>query len=883
MSRKLLFVGVLLSLFVGPMVLSLQAATPQEIEESVQDGISWLVTQQQANGSWTANGFPVGETGLVLSKLVERAHELGQDPFDTSSYAYAQNVIDGYNYLFSQAGRYTGRGYRWYGYWKYEYGAPAGTLRIGNHVGYENGISMMAIAATKEPDKVVSSSNAQVNGLTYKQVLQEMVDHTVWAQMWNGGWHYTPFNNYGRSSDNSPSGYTVLGLRYAEAAVFGFECVIPDSTKTRLKAWVDYIQDDANGASGYNNPWEHQNVLKTGNLLFQAEFADPNSAWSNGVRDAGVGYIQNTWNTTVSSWSHGWKRADEKPWYQATYNLMKGFQSRDIDDIVVGVNTVDWFNGPGQIADAILAAQEANGSWASDVWGGNILSTAWALLTLEKIAPPPPINVAVVLDEEICDNDGAGYTVIVEYTSESANVDGSVVIKKDGALVDTVILVDFNGSAIWISDVNLDAAGTYTWSADLDVAPTGGGGTPAEADDEGSIVVIESPVVGDIPDQTTPFTPFDLDIYLSGGAPATWSSAGDSCLSVAMDGGNVVTVTNPGDVCEDAETVTFTAEVSGFVVTCSDSNDATFTPNQPPVAVCTDVTVAAGGQCNAPASIDDGSYDPDGPGDIAAITEVPGGLYPLGDTPATLTIVDQAGETGICTATVSVTDTTAPEITCPADVILECVADTDTSVAANGSAMATDNCSVNGVEHVDSSVPGCGNTEVITRTWTATDGSGNTATCVQTISVVDTTSPSLSSNVHDIYPSDAPITFDVTPTDACGSVDLDLTYNCEKTNKNGKIVSKLDSCVVDIRDNPVTIADSGGVDDVITISATATDECGNATAKVFTVNVLRPPNQGVGNGPEGGDPGNSNQGDPANSNDENGGSPGNPGKKGGKK
>jgi ice-binding like protein len=41
-------------------------------------------------------------------------------------------------------------------------------------------------------------------------------------------------------------------------------------------------------------------------------------------------------------------------------------------------------------------------------------------------------------------------------------------------------------------------------------------------------------------------------------------------------------------------------------------------------------------------------------------------------------------------------------------------------------------------------------------------------------------------------------------------------------------------------------------------------------------------NQGVGNGPEGCDPGNSNQGNPANSNDELGGTPGNPGKGPGK-
>jgi Ice-binding-like len=40
-------------------------------------------------------------------------------------------------------------------------------------------------------------------------------------------------------------------------------------------------------------------------------------------------------------------------------------------------------------------------------------------------------------------------------------------------------------------------------------------------------------------------------------------------------------------------------------------------------------------------------------------------------------------------------------------------------------------------------------------------------------------------------------------------------------------------------------------------------------------------NQGVGNGPEGCDPGNSNQGNPANSNDELGGTPGHPGRQGG--
>jgi hypothetical protein len=53
------------------------------------------------------------------------------------------------------------------------------------------------------------------------------------------------------------------------------------------------------------------------------------------------------------------------------------------------------------------------------------------------------------------------------------------------------------------------------------------------------------------------------------------------------------------------------------------------------------------------------------------------------------------------------------------------------------------------------------------------------------------------------------------------------------------------------------------------------------TSDVSGANPKPACNQGVGNGPEGCDPGNSNQGDPSRSNDELGGTPGDPGRKGG--
>lgn len=76
------------------------------------------------------------------------------------------------------------------------------------------------------------------------------------------------------------------------------------------------------------------------------------------------------------------------------------------------------------------------------------------------------------------------------------------------------------------------------------------------------------------------------------------------------------------------------------------------TANQPPVAVCQDVEVsAAPGQCGATASIDNGSYDPEGA--ELLLSQDPAGPYPVGDTLVTLIAFD--GElSASCQATVTV-------------------------------------------------------------------------------------------------------------------------------------------------------------------------------------------------------------------------------------
>lgn len=110
--------------------------------------------------------------------------------------------------------------------------------------------------------------------------------------------------------------------------------------------------------------------------------------------------------------------------------------------------------------------------------------------------------------------------------------------------------------------------------------------------------------------------------------------------------------------------------------------------NAPPVARCRNVTVAADERCLGLASVDNGSFDPDG--DRVDISEEPAGPHPLGDTEVTLRAADPGGAEDTCTGIVTVRDETAPTLECPMDRTLP--ATSPGGAVVDFEPVAADNC-----------------------------------------------------------------------------------------------------------------------------------------------------------------------------------------------
>ena len=113
----------------------------------------------------------------------------------------------------------------------------------------------------------------------------------------------------------------------------------------------------------------------------------------------------------------------------------------------------------------------------------------------------------------------------------------------------------------------------------------------------------------------------------------------------------------------------------------------------------------------------------------------------LGQTAVVVTATDPCGNTADCTVTITVSDQTPPELTCPPDAVVECGQSIDPD--ALGRPAVTDNADPEPTlsYNDDTTLGDCPQAFVISRVWTALDAAGNDADCTQTITVRDTAAP----------------------------------------------------------------------------------------------------------------------------------------------
>ena len=176
----------------------------------------------------------------------------------------------------------------------------------------------------------------------------------------------------------------------------------------------------------------------------------------------------------------------------------------------------------------------------------------------------------------------------------------------------------------------------------------------------------------------------------------------------------------------------------------------------------------------------------------------------------TWTATDGCGNSSICIQTITKQDNTAPAITCPANVTIDC---TGSTLPTNtGIAMATDNCqNTVQISHQDIKT-GTSCDSIITRTWTATDGCSNTSVCIQTITKQDDTVP--------VITCPANVTIDC--------------YDLSLPNITG-MATATDNCQNSVQIIHQDIKTGTSCDSIITRTWTATDGCGNTSVCIQTI------------------------------------------------
>ncbi|MCC7506319.1 MAG: HYR domain-containing protein [Saprospiraceae bacterium] len=286
--------------------------------------------------------------------------------------------------------------------------------------------------------------------------------------------------------------------------------------------------------------------------------------------------------------------------------------------------------------------------------------------------------------------------------------------------------------------------------------------------------------------------------------------------------------------------------VNGFQVVDMSGNSAncsfnvTVNDTQLPTIACPAniVTSTTTGQCSAVVNYTVTASDNCGGTLTPVLISGPasGSTFPLGTTgPIQWRATDGAGNSANCSFSVTVNDTQAPDIVCPANITVPAMGG-GCSATVNYNVTATDNCGGTITPTlVSGGASGSTFTGTSTVVWSATDAAQNMATCSFTVSVSDGQAPTIScpvagavtrsTNVNDCFYTVVGNEFNATGSDNCGAPTITYAVSGATTGTG------------------TSLAGVGLNKGTNTIVWTATDAGGNTAICSFTVQVndTRPP------------------------------------------
>lgn len=537
-SKLTIIISIFLLLTVS-MPVNANAVTQEEIDDAIASGVAWLVSQQAADGRWHSTWRNVGETGAALATLGHHAELLGKSPVDPD-YEYYNNVQKGLDYLFAQANREESNNW----------------VHWGSNDVYSIGPALMGIAETNAPDRVVDVPGSAVDGMTYFQVAQEIVNYIAHGQIKDGNgigmWYYSIPHTTG---DISIAGWITLGLGYAKEKL---GIPLPQSMLDNLSTGIDIAQwtEDPNdiryGGVGYMSnrtpPYSNWiNIYKVGHILYMMDLVGDTAASERVQRS--LGFLERHWDVPNSGangypsmvnghFDVGWRGGpgdspNPLPSYIATLTVMKGLVALGIDN----VGEVDW---QADFNEVVVANQHPNGYWDQGGYptGYRNMSTIWAILTLMRATSVTPVtgvrvnptelnllvgDEPVTLLATVLPADADNKNVIWSSDNENvaAVVDGVVTPLSPGTAVITVTTEDGGFVAQCTVTVNMREGWHITKTADAHSITLGRGV---------SISIDYTITTNNIDSQDETML---VDNYLElNGVQAMWSDAVDGVLSI---------------------------------------------------------------------------------------------------------------------------------------------------------------------------------------------------------------------------------------------------------------------------------------------------------------------------------------------------------------